>query len=119
MDSTSKNNTIEVKSSLQSGYRVKSASLKVSLNHNNNDHQIIILHESKAFSDYNFHKDISLIQHNFVFFFKTLSGTWYNFPTIEDMFQFIGIPYHDNLISCNVINDVKLASEFSEDELKE
>lgn len=111
------NNQIEVKFSLQSGYRFKRAFLEVVILDKEKGHPVKISHESKAFSDFDFHKDKSLIQNNFIFYLGTPSGTWYNFHSLEDLYQFIGGIYTNDKFCEELMNSVKKSSEFTDEEL--
>jgi hypothetical protein len=111
------NNEVEAKFSHKEGYRFKRACMLLVVVDNDRDYKIKISHESKAFSDFDFHKDKSLIHKNFVFYLETCSGTWYHYESLEKLFQFIGTIYKDNLISEKLLELVKESSEFTDEEL--
>ncbi len=85
-------NVSEIKSfkSYKAGGLVKTASVDVIVKILEENFQLKFYHESIGHSDFLHHKDISLVHNNFIFFYKNKCGTWYNFPDISKLFEFIG-----------------------------
>lgn len=109
--------TIESNFSLQNGYLFKRSSLSMELSVDGHNYPVKITHESKALSDYTFHKNESLIQKSFVFYLFTKANVWYNFSSLEKMFEFVGLVYDGKSISEAILDEVRTQSNFSESEL--
>jgi len=71
--------------------------------------------ERKAYSDYFYHQDSSLLKSEYIFYLKTLSGTWYPFSTLNALFTFIGYQIKEELFS-KILLDLELSSEFKLEE---
>lgn len=99
------------------GYLFKRSSLSLTIVANGVDYPVKMTHESKAFSDFHFHKNESLIQTAFIFYVCTPAGVWYNFTTLENLFQFLGLTYNNKDISEDVLSELKEHSKFSKNEL--
>jgi hypothetical protein len=99
------------------GYLFKRSCVALSIENNGVEYPIKLTHESKAFSDFHFHKKESLIQTAFVFYVCTPANVWYNFPTLEKLFQFLGLIYDEMFISNSVLEDLIESSKFSQKEL--
>jgi len=99
------------------GYLFKRSSVSLSLDAHGVEYPIKLTHESKAFSDFAFHKNESLIQSTFVFYVCTPANVWYNFTALENLFQFLGLAYDEKLISSEVLTELQTHSKFSQIEL--
>lgn len=108
-------NVSEIKSSkaFKAGGLVKSASVDVIVKTLNEDIQLKFYHESIVHSDFLHHKDISLVRSNFIFFYKNKCGTWYNFPDISKLIEFIGKKI-DTSSFIDIIANVKNNSTITE-----
>lgn len=99
------------------GYLFKRSCVSLSIVSNGVEYPVKLTHESKAFSDFHFHRKEELIQTTFVFYVCTPANVWYNFPTLENLFQFLGLIYNNKIISEDVLYMLKEESKFSKNEL--
>jgi hypothetical protein len=99
------------------GYLFKRSCVSLSIVANGVEYPIKLTHESKAFSDFHFHKKEELIQTTFIFYVCTPAGVWYNFSTLENLFQFLGLIYDKMVISEDMLLELKEQSKFSQNEL--
>lgn len=111
------NSSIMATFTQKDGYLFKRSCVSLSIDNNGVEYPIKLTHESKAFSDFYFHKKESLIQTAFVFYVCTPANVWYNFPTLEKLFQFLGLIYDEMFISESVLNELIERSKFSQSEL--
>jgi hypothetical protein len=97
----------DLKSAIEhkSGYLLKRAIIDITISTKLDSYKIKISHESKALSDFFYHRDFNLINKTFIFYFQNKSGVWYNFSTLDEMIQFIGIKFESEII-INYINEV-------------
>lgn len=101
----------------KNGYLFKRSSVSMSIVANGVEYPIKLTHESKALSDFHFHRKEELIQTTFIFYVCTPAGVWYNFTTLESLFQFLGLIYDKIIISEDVLSELKKQSKFSQNEL--
>ncbi len=99
------------------GYLFKRSCVSMSLVANGVEYPIKLTHESKAFSDFHFHKNEALIKTTFIFYVCTPAGVWYNFTTLENLFQFLGLMYDQKVIGDEVLAELVAQSKFSQNEL--
>ena len=97
----------DLKSAIENkhGFLLKRATRDLTISTEFEHYKIKISHESKACSDFFYHKDFNLINKNFIFYFQNKSGVWYNFSTLESMIQFIGVIIESEKI-VNYVNEV-------------
>lgn len=97
----------DLKSAIENkhGFLIKRAILDLTIITKIEDYKIKISHESKAGSDFFYHKDFDLINKKFIFYFQNKSGVWYNFSTLESMIQFIGVSIESERM-VNYVNEV-------------
>lgn len=107
---------VVVKTSNKDGVYCKQSSVHIDLNIQGREFPIKFIHERKLYSDFFFHHDFNLVKSNFIFFFKTPAGVWYNYSSLKDLFTFIGYTVDETIFS-DLFSKLKEKSKIEEHEV--
>lgn len=107
---------VNVKLTKDNGVFKKSSSVSIKVYIKDKPISLIFSHERKAYSDFFFHRNPSLIKSSFIYYIKNDSGTWYHYDSIQQIENFIGIKFSSE-INPGVLKVLEESSVFSDNEL--